>query len=124
MAAVITSLTPPSARVGDANFTLHVNGTGFLAGADVVFFGAGATTVVSPTELTVPVQASEVDQIGTFPVRVVQSDGQSNQVNFSVAQSVVDEDIALKSRHCISLCPPPVDCQLPAPWPPAPVPAP
>jgi len=50
---VVTSLTPNSAEIGDASFTLHVHGNGFKNTDVIVFAGVDEpTTFVSPSELT------------------------------------------------------------------------
>jgi hypothetical protein len=52
-ALTATSLQPDTAEIGDADFVLHVIGTGFLPGAVIVFAGQDEpTTRVSNTELT------------------------------------------------------------------------
>ena len=50
---VVTSLTPNSAEIGDASFTLHVHGNGFKNTDVIVFAGVDEpTTFVSTSELT------------------------------------------------------------------------
>jgi hypothetical protein len=50
---VVTSLTPNSAEIGDAAFTLHVHGNGFKNTDVIVFAGVDEpTTFVSTSELT------------------------------------------------------------------------
>jgi hypothetical protein len=122
MAAVITSLNPESAPVGGADFTLHVIGTGFTPDAAIVFTGGAPTTFVSATELTT---VANEETPGLYPLRVQQADGTSNQVEFEFTPEVVEPPppVELHGR-CFNLCPPPADCVLPTPWPPAPVPAP
>ena len=41
---VVTSLTPNSAVIGSASFTLHVRGTGFKVGSIIVFAGVEEPT--------------------------------------------------------------------------------
>ena len=119
MAAVITGTVPATAQAGGAPFTLEVDGTGFTADAAIIFTGAGATTFVSATKLTAPVTPPDVQ--GTYQLRVMQADGQSNTVNFVFGQNAELLD-HLMGLHCISLCNVAPDCVLPTPWPPAPVP--
>jgi len=93
-APTITSISPTSANSGDPNFTLTVNGSGFLNGAIVDFNNsttfrgsALATTFVSSTQLTAVVPASAITLPGPFTVNVlnpVPTVGPSNFVNFTV----------------------------------------
>jgi IPT/TIG domain-containing protein len=126
MAAVIESLEPSSSPIGGEDFTLHVIGTGFTDDAEVVFTGNAPTTFVSDTELTIVAKPSEVTVPGTYPLRVVQADGTSNQVEFSFTEPdvVAPPPMPPLVGHCYELCPELPDCTLPTPWPPAPVPTP
>lgn len=93
-APTITSISPASANSGNPNFTLTVNGSGFLNGAIVDFNNsttfrgnALATTFVSSTQLTAVVPASAITLPGPFTVNVlnpVPTVGPSNFVNFTV----------------------------------------
>ncbi len=93
-APTITAISPTSANSGDPNFTLTVNGSGFLNGAIVDFNNsttfrgsALATTFVSSTQLTAVVPASAITLPGPFTVNVlnpVPTVGPSNFVNFTV----------------------------------------
>ncbi len=70
-APTITGLDPDHKTVGDAGFTLTVNGTGFIDGSVVRFDGADrATTYVSDTRLTAPVYASDLGEARVFNVTV------------------------------------------------------
>jgi hypothetical protein len=72
----ITSLSPPSAYVNSAGFTLTINGTGFQSGAVVYWNNVGlATTFVSSTKLTAPVSASDLSVTGEDWVSVTNPDG-------------------------------------------------
>jgi photosystem II stability/assembly factor-like uncharacterized protein len=93
-APTITTISPISANSGDPNFTLTVNGSGFLNGAIVDFnnsttFRGNAlpSTFVSSTQLTAIVPASAITLPGPFTVNVlnpVPTVGPSNFVNFTV----------------------------------------
>src|SRR5207302_6465927 len=74
---------------GGPGFTLTVDGSAFVAGANVFFNGsANATTFVSGTRLTSSIPADAIKTPGSVPVFVVNPDGQrSNIVNFSIAPS-------------------------------------
>src|SRR5262245_7029411 len=116
MAAVITSLNPDSAEIGGPPVTLHVIGTGFTNDAVINFNGGDEeTTYVSATELTTLVKPSTATTPGSYPVKVVQADGESNAMPFAFANDFYFVEIVQK---CIARCPEPEDCTLPTPWPP------
>jgi hypothetical protein len=70
-APVLTTLTPPSAKIGDPNFTLHVAGTGFRSGDVILWNGSPEnTTFVSPTELTTGVNMATAQVAMPIPVAV------------------------------------------------------
>jgi hypothetical protein len=85
-APVLTSLDPATAALGDPDFTLRVHGTGFAAGAVIVWNGAPEpTTVVSPTEVTTGVDMSTAEVALPIPVLVQNSDGApSNVLTFAL----------------------------------------
>ena len=69
---VLTALSPTSATVGDAAFTLTVTGSGFVTGSTVNWSGAARTTTfVSGTQLTAAIAAADVATAGTAQVTVV-----------------------------------------------------
>ena len=86
----VTSLNPGSATVGDADFTLHVMGSGFTAGSKIYFNGGEEpTTYVSATELTTGVNMATVTGPSTVPVAVLSEDGvMSDAVNFVFQEAV------------------------------------
>jgi hypothetical protein len=68
---VVSSLVPATAQIGAANFTLHVHGTGFTPGAQILWNGSPEpTTFVSPTELTTGVNMATATTAGSIPVAV------------------------------------------------------
>ena len=70
-APAITSVTPGTEVVGGAAFQLTVNGTGFAATSLVQLDGSTrATTVVSGTQVTATILASDIATIGTRTVTV------------------------------------------------------
>jgi hypothetical protein len=85
---VITTLSPTSASVGGAQFTLTVNGSGFVSTSVVNFNNnAKTTTFVSATQLTATILASDIASTGTPPVTVTSptpGGGTSNSVTFNV----------------------------------------
>ena len=68
---VNASLSPASATTGGAGFTLTVNGSGFIAGSKVRWNGADRPTmVVSATQLTAAIPASDIAASGTAQITV------------------------------------------------------
>ena len=67
-----TIISPTTNTVGDAAFTVTVNGTNFLP-SSVVNFGGSArtTTFVSATQLTAAIPASDLINPGTYSITVV-----------------------------------------------------
>src|SRR5439155_23776146 len=76
---------------GGPDFTLTVNGTGFVSGASVNWNGsARATTFVSTSQLTTTILASDIAIASTASVTVVnpsQGGGTSNIVFFPITTS-------------------------------------
>ena len=69
-APVLTTIAPTTGRLGDAAFPLTATGTGFDAGAVLVWNGAAlATTRISPTQLTATVDLAGATE-GSVPVTV------------------------------------------------------
>jgi hypothetical protein len=69
-APVLTTIAPPSATLADPAFTLTATGSGYDAGAVIVWNGlARPTTRISPTQLTAPIDLAGATA-GTIPVVV------------------------------------------------------
>ncbi len=86
-APTITSISPNSAAVGGAAFTLTINGTNFIASSTVNFGGAAAaTTFVNSTQLTAAIPASSIASAGTLAVTVTNPapGGTSKAIDFTV----------------------------------------
>ncbi|MGI4760329.1 MAG: IPT/TIG domain-containing protein [Janthinobacterium lividum] len=88
-APTIANLAPSTAVAGSSDFTLVVNGTGFLAGSVVSFNGAVlVTTYGSATQLTAAVPAAAISAAGTYAVVVANPSaalgGTSTPVTFTV----------------------------------------
>jgi hypothetical protein len=67
----LTSLAPASATTGSAGFNLAVSGSNFVAGSTVRWNGANrTTTLVSATQLTAAIPASDIAAAGTAQVTV------------------------------------------------------
>ena len=81
-------LVPDAVNPGGAGFTLTVNGTGFVPGAVVEWYGSGrATTFVSGSQLTASILASDIATARSASVTVVNPAtgvGTSNVVLFQV----------------------------------------
>ncbi len=70
-APTITSISPSSVTAGSPGFTLTVNGTGFVRGSIVQVNGAArTTTIVSATQLTAGILASDIVTPGTDQITV------------------------------------------------------
>jgi hypothetical protein len=69
--AAIQAINPSAAFVGSAALQLSVNGSGFVAGSNVIFNGAQlVTTFVNGGKLTATVPAGSLGAAGDFPVAV------------------------------------------------------
>ncbi len=85
----ISSLSPPSASVGGAAFSLTVTGSGFASGVSIVNWNGQprSTIFVSATQLTASITASDLATAGTDVVTVANSSpggGNSNSAPFYV----------------------------------------
>ncbi len=85
----LTGLNPASVTAGSAGFTLTVNGTGFIPGSVVQWNGvARQTTFVGNTQLTIPVTASDVANVGSASIVVTNpapGGGVSNTLSFIIS---------------------------------------
>jgi hypothetical protein len=76
---VVTGLSPTTMRRGGAAQTLTINGSGFAAGTKVAVSGGAVTvgkvTVVSATQLTVPLTFTTRATVGNRTVTVTGSNG-------------------------------------------------
>jgi hypothetical protein len=84
----LTQLAPNSIAVGSADFTLRLNGNGFVPGSVVQWNGQPRpTTFVSSTQLTIQLSAAELASVKSVPVAVVNpapGGGTSNPLLFRV----------------------------------------
>ncbi len=89
-APTLTSISPATAAAGAAAQTLTLTGTNFLAGSTVTLAGTGVTaTLVSSTQLTIPLTAANQATAGTFPVVVTNptpGGGSTAAINFTVTE--------------------------------------
>lgn len=88
---VISTLSPSNVPPGSANFTLTVNGSGFVNGAVVRWNGANrVTTFVSSSRVTAAVLAADVATAGTVSITVFNpapGGGTSNNASFSISNA-------------------------------------
>ena len=83
-APTITNISPTSVSAGGPNFTLTVNGSGYVAGSTVVQINGSSrqTVLVSTTQLTATVLANDIKVAGALTVTVlVSSSGTSVSSN-------------------------------------------
>jgi len=87
----VASISPGVVSAGTDDFTLTVNGSGFIAQSQVVINGTPRdTSFVSSTELTTHVSAADVLLSGPVPVTVlnaVTGGGTSNEFSLTVLPS-------------------------------------
>jgi len=95
-APAITNLNPNLAAAGGAAFTLIVTGTNFGAGSTVRWNNADrTTTVVSGTQLTASIPATDIAAAGTANVTVVNPGNVSSNASvFTIAASGLEADVA------------------------------
>lgn len=89
-APAITLISPNSAVVGGAAFTLSVTGTNFAPNSTLRWNGENRpTTVVNATELTAQIPAEDIANVGTAKVTVFSpaANASSNEVTFTINQS-------------------------------------
>ena len=87
----ISSLSPSSVTAGDPGFTLTVNGSNFISGADVIWsnpgnpgFGNGSTSFVNASQVTKPISAADIAIPGTVQVTVLNGAAQSSALTFVI----------------------------------------
>src|SRR6266851_3083650 len=92
-APVISSISPMSAAAGGAAFTLTVNGSHFLSGADLVWrnpdnpgFSGGQVTLVNSSLVTIQIPAAEIAIPGSAQILIFNPDlsPDSNTVMFVI----------------------------------------
>jgi len=88
----VSSLSPASATAGGGAFTLTVNGSNFFTGSTVLRWNGAnrTTTVLSATQLTASIPASDIPTAGTARVTVfnpLPGGGLSNSVIFTSNES-------------------------------------
>ncbi|MSU54730.1 MAG: hypothetical protein EXS48_02795 [Candidatus Staskawiczbacteria bacterium] len=89
-ALTISSISPASATAGSSDFTLTVNGSGFIMGSFVKFNGLKRTTAfISSGQLKATIPASDLTKTGDYPIAVTNAnrnleDTVSNKLIFTV----------------------------------------
>ena len=87
--AMLTSISPLSVIAGAGTTTLQANGTGFVAGAKIVFGATDLTTTfTNGTTLSATIPSSLLGASGSVPVKVVNpapGGGASTPISFTVA---------------------------------------
>jgi hypothetical protein len=87
---ILTSISPTKSAVGGPAFTMTLNGSNFAPGC-VAYFGSDAlaTTVVSETQLTAQVPASELTAVAEIPVTAKNAQSQSsNPIPFLIGMNI------------------------------------
>jgi hypothetical protein len=88
-APVISSLSPSTATVGGAAFTLTVNGNNFISNSEVRWNNSPRpTTFISSSQLTAAITASDISTAGTAAVTVVNptpGGGSAQAASFTIA---------------------------------------
>ena len=85
----ITLLTPSSASVGSAGFTLRIDGNSLVSGTTVSFNGSVRTTTFFGDYVTIDLTNADLATAGSFSVSVenpAPGGGPSNTLTFSVVQ--------------------------------------
>ena len=87
-APTVSGISPTSAEAGAAAQTLTITGTNFLSTSTVTYNGVSHTaTLVSASQLTIPLSTSDQATAGTYPVVVTNpapGGGSSTATNFTV----------------------------------------
>lgn len=85
----LTSISPDTAVIGDADLTLTATGTDFTPQSVITFNGGNENTeFVSDTELTTIVKPSTATTAGAYPVTVKTSTLESDAVDFTFTDPV------------------------------------
>jgi hypothetical protein len=93
---VLNSINPSSAKIGDPDLTMNVNGSKFVDGS-VIYFNNGAeeTTFISDNQLSTIIKPSTATTAGDYPVLVVNPDGQGTdaQKMFTFTDPVAERQL-------------------------------
>ena len=86
---VLTSLSQSTVGGGGAPLALTINGSNFASNAVVYFNGMDRpTTFLSPTQLTARILASDIANLGTFPITVMNPRGGTSAAAANLVVSV------------------------------------
>lgn len=104
-----SSLSPNSATLGDASFTMTVNGTGFTPTSVIVFNGyEEPTTFVSPTSVTTGINMDVWLAPAAVPVGVLSDDGILSNTQTFTFNDVAAGGFSTKTPTKPSVVPTPV----------------
>jgi trimeric autotransporter adhesin len=95
--SVLTFVSPSSATVGTQGFTITANGSGFVAGAIILWNATPLnTTLISSVQLTAPVPASFLTKPGTVQIAVqIPGSAQSATQNINNTTTTEVSDVVL-----------------------------
>jgi len=95
--SVLTFVSPSSATVGTQGFTITANGSGFVAGAIILWNGTALnTTLISSIQLTAPVPATFLIAPGTVQIAVqIPGSAQSATQNVNNTTTTEISDVVL-----------------------------
>jgi WD40-like Beta Propeller Repeat len=102
--SLLRLLTPSAKRAGDPDFSLTVNGLGFVTGSSVQWNGSNRPTeVVDYTQIKADISEADIAAAGLFQIRVVTpgpNDGNnfSNILTFQVCDGACPQDVAATSK--------------------------
>jgi hypothetical protein len=97
-------VSPAAKRAGDPDFTLTVNGAGFIAGDLVQWNGSNRTTTfLDSTDLTATISAADIATAGVFQIRVLspgvnEGNNYSNILTFQVCSGACPQNVTLNSN--------------------------
>lgn len=96
----ISSITPTTIAAGSAGFTLTVNGTNFVSGTQILWNGvAQTTTVVSNTQMTASISASQIATAGTVTIRAMKPDTTTSGIMALVITGTSNQSFNLTSLN-------------------------
>lgn len=87
-AAILTALVPDTVALGEPDFTLSVEGTGFTPASEILWNGSPEpTTFVSETEVTTGVNMATAGVAIEIPVAVKTGEAVSNVLPFMITET-------------------------------------
>ena len=97
----LSSISPTTVTAGSAGFTLTATGTNFTSGTQLLWNGvAQTTTVVSNTQLTAAIPATQIANAGTVAIRVMKADTTtSGELMLTVSGGSGNQNFSLTSLN-------------------------